>query len=107
WLGGLSVLLFGPLTGEIVAARLPNLLWFAITACSLWYGTYLLGRRTEAQPLALPFGGQPSAADYGRMLADAALLLLLATLGLAWRSHETSAVPAALACQALAYYSFA
>src|SRR5690606_8823428 len=60
-----------------------------------------------AQPLALPFGGQPSEADYGRMLADAALLLLIATLGLAWRSHETSSVPAALACQALAFYSFA
>lgn len=107
WVGSLSVLLFGPITGDIVAARLPNLLWFAITAGSLWYGTYLLGRRTEAQPLALPFGGQPAPADYGRMLADAALLLLLATLGLAWRSHETSSVPVALACQALAYYSLA
>jgi len=107
WVGGLSMLVFGPLLGDIVAGRLPNLLWFAITASSLWYGTYLLGRRAEAQPLALPFGGQPSVNDYGRMLADAALLLLIATLGLAWRSHETSAVPAALACQALAYYSIA
>lgn len=107
WIGGLSMLFFGPLIGDIAAGRLPNLLWFGITATSLWYGTYLLGRRTEAQPLALPFGGQPGVNDYGRMLADAALLLLIATLGLAWRSHETSAVPAALACQALAFYSLA
>ncbi len=107
WVGALIMLFFGPLTGDIAAGRLPNLLWFGITATSLWYGTYLLGRRTEAQPLALPFGGQPSEADYGRMLADAALLLFIATLGLAWRSHETSSVPAALACQALAFYSLA
>src|SRR5690606_10412211 len=65
WAGGLSMLAFGPLVGDIVAGRLPNLLWFAITSSSLWYGTYLLGRRSEAQPLALPFGGQPSVHDYG------------------------------------------
>src|SRR5690606_16869454 len=54
-----------------------------------------------------PFGGQPEARDYGRMLADAALLLLLATLGVLWRSHETSAEPAVLAFHALAFYSLA
>lgn len=107
WVGAASILAFGPWIGDVAAGRLPNLLWFAITASSLWYGTYLLGRRAEAQPLALPFGGQPGAADYGRMLADAALLLLIATLGLAWRSHETSFAPAALACQALAFYAVA
>ncbi len=107
WLGAISISLLGPWLGDVVAGRVPNLIWFAITTSSVWYGTYLLGRRPEAQPLALPFGGQPAPADYGRMLADAALLLLLATLGLAWRTHETSAVPAALACQALAFYSFA
>lgn len=107
WVGGGMMTLLGPWLGDIIAGRLPNLLWFALTATSLWYGAYLLGRRTEAQPLALPFGGQPGPRDYGRMLADAALLLLLGTLGLAWRSHETSAVPAALAFQALAFYSLA
>ncbi len=107
WVGAGSMWLFGDAIGDIAAGRLPNLLWFALTASSLWYGTYLLGRRAEAQPLALPFGGQPNAAEYGRMLADAALLLLIATLGLAWRSHESSVVPAALAMQALAFYSVA
>lgn len=107
WVGGLSMWLFGPLLGDITAGRLPNLLWFAVTTASIWYGTYLLGRRPEAQPLALPFGGEPSSRDYGRMLADAALLLLLATVGILQRTHETSVVPAIMACHALVYYSLA
>src|SRR3546814_9999894 len=74
---------------------------------SIWYGTYLLGRRPEPQPLALPFGGEPTVRDYGRMIADAALLLIVATVGIVWRMHETSEVPALIAFQALAYYSVA
>nr|WP_220805650.1 glycosyltransferase [Achromobacter sp. UMC46] len=107
WVGAASIWLFGPFVGDITAGRLPNLLWFGITATSVWYGTYLLGRRPEAQPLALPFGGEPAPRDYGRMLADAALLLLLATVGILQRTHETTVVPAIMACQALAFYSLA
>lgn len=105
WVGGASLAAFGPWLGDIVAGRLPNLLWFGFSAMAVWYGTYLLGRRPDAQPLALPFGGQPAPRDYGRMLADAALLLWLGTLGLAWPTHETSATPAALAAQAVAFYA--
>ena len=107
WAGALCMWLFGPLLGDITAGRLPNLLWFGIATVSVWYGTYLLGRRAEAQPLALPFGGEPAARDYGRMLADAALLLLLATVGILQRTHESSVVPAIMAWQALAFYSLA
>ncbi|WP_459614675.1 ArnT family glycosyltransferase [Bordetella sp. 2513F-2] len=107
WVGGLSMWLFGPWMGDITAGRLPNLLWFGMTAASVWYGTYLLGRRPESQPLALPFGGEPHPRDYGRMLADAALLLLIATVGILQRTHETSIVPAIMAWQALAFYSLA
>jgi len=107
WVGAISIWLFGPLLGDITAGRLPNLLWFAMATGSLWYGTYLLGRRSEAQPLALPFGGEPSSRDYGRMLADTALLLLLATVGILQRMHETSVVPAIMAWEALAFYSMA
>lgn len=107
WVGAISIWLFGPLIGDITAGRLPNLLWFAMSAAGVWYGTYLIGRRAEAQPLALPFGGEPSARDYGRMLADAALLLLLATVGILQRVHETSMVPAIMAWQALAFYALA
>ena len=107
WVGAISIWIFGPFIGDITAGRLPNLLWFGITASSVWYGTYLLGRRSEAQPLALPFGGEPPPRDYGRMLADAALLLLLATVGILQRTHETTVIPAIMACQALAFYSLA
>src|SRR5690606_9973901 len=74
-------------------------------AGSVWHCAYLLARRPEAQPLRLPFGGEPSPADYGRMIADAALLLTVATVGITWRMHETSEVPAMIALQALALYS--
>src|SRR3546814_10069233 len=35
------------------------------------------------------------------------LLLIVATVGIVWRMHETSEVPALIAFQALAYYSVA
>ncbi|MCK7494185.1 MAG: hypothetical protein MZW92_25445 [Comamonadaceae bacterium] len=36
---------------------------------------------SEAQPVAFAFGGEASARDYGRMLADVAVLLALGTIG--------------------------
>ncbi|NGR07466.1 glycosyltransferase [bacterium SGD-2] len=115
WVGALAIWLFAPLfeffvpahDGAIIASRLPNLLWFGILIASVWYGSYLLGRRPEPQPLELPFGGEPSVHDYGRMIADAAVLLILATVGIVWRMHETSEVPALIAFQALAFYAVA
>lgn len=107
WLGAILIHLFGPWLGEITASRLLNMIWFGITLGSVWYGTYLLGRRTEAQPLALPFGGEPTVKDYGRLLADVATLLFLATGGVLLRFHETSDVPANLAFQTLGFYALA
>ena len=115
WVGALFIHLFAPffelfttqLDARIIASRLPNFLWFGLLTASVWYGTYLLGRRPEPQPLALPFGGEPTVRDYGRMIADAALLLIVATVGIIWRMHETSEVPAIIALQALAFYSVA
>lgn len=115
WVGALSIYVFSPffqlftttLDANIIASRLPNFLWFGLLTASVWYGTYLLGRRPEPQPLALPFGGEPTVRDYGRMIADAALLLIVATVGIIWRMHETSEVPAIIAMQAVAFYSVA
>lgn len=107
WLGAILIHLFGSWIGEVGASRLINILWFGITLGCVWYGTYLLGRRTEAQPLALPFGGEPTVKDYGRLLADVATLLFLATGGVLLRFHETSNIPANLAFQALGFYSLA
>jgi hypothetical protein len=50
------------------------------------------GPARRAQPLRLAFGGQPEADDYGRTLADTAVLIYLGCLGLLLHSHETLAV---------------
>lgn len=107
WVGAILIHVFSPLLGEIAASRLVNLLWFGITLSCVWYGTYLLGRRIEAQPLALPFGGEPTVKDYGRLIADVATLLFLATGGVLLRFHEISNVPANLAFQAMGFYALA
>ncbi|PXX40031.1 ArnT family glycosyltransferase [Undibacterium pigrum] len=91
WLGAICIKLFGWLVGEPMAARLSTGVSFLLGSLSVWYATYLLGRRPEAQPLKLAFGGQPEARDFGRTLADGALLIYLGCLGLLLRSHETSA----------------
>lgn len=91
WLGAISIRLFGGLLGDTVAARIAVIGFFLLGSLSVWYTTYLLGRRSEAQPLRLAFGGQPEPQDYGRTLADGALLIYLGCLGLLVHSHSTSA----------------
>lgn len=111
WVGLACMTLFAPifalftteLNSLILASRVPNLLWFGMMSYCVWHGTFRLAKRREAQPLPLPFGGEPTPAEYGRMLADASLLFLIATVGIMWRMHETSYVPAIMAFQALAY----
>ena len=107
WTGAGLIHFFGHGLGDVVASRMTNLLWFGMTLISVWYGTYLLGRRNEAQPLALPFGGEPTVKDYGRLLADVAVLMLVATVGILLRLHETSFVPAVIAFQSLAFCALA
>lgn len=91
WLGAIFIKLFGWLLGDAMAARLSTACFFLLGSLSVWYATYLLGRRPEAQPLKLAFGGQPEPRDFGKTLADGALLIYLGCLGLLVRSHETSA----------------
>lgn len=91
WIGAIFIKLLGGLLGDELAARISTIAFFLIGALSIWYATYLLGRRIEAQPLRLAFGGQPEPGDYGRTLADGALLIYLGSLGLLLQSHQTSA----------------
>ncbi len=91
WLGAICIKLFGWLVGDALAARLATVGFFLLGSVSVWQTTYLLGRRPETQPLQLAFGGQPEPRDYGRTLADGALLIYLGCLGLLLHSHETSA----------------
>lgn len=113
WIGALSIQLLAPLfqlftsplDAAILASRLPNLLYFVILISTLWQGVFRLASRKAAQPLPLPFGGEPSSSAYGRMIADAALLLCVATIGIIWRLHETSAVALSLALYSTAFYA--
>lgn len=89
WLGALCIKLFGGVIGDPMAARISTGLAFLLGSTSVWYTTYLLGRRTEAQPLKLAFGGQPEPRDFGRTLADGALLIYLACIGLLLPSHSS------------------
>jgi 4-amino-4-deoxy-L-arabinose transferase-like glycosyltransferase len=92
WLGALCIKLFGWLVGDVLAARVSTIGIFVLGTVSLWHTAFHLGRRNEAQPLRLAFGGQPEPDDYGRTLADTAVLIYLGCLGLLLQSHETLAV---------------
>ncbi len=105
WIGALCIKLFGWLIGDALAARISTVLFFLLGSLSVWYATYLLGRRNEAQPLKLAFGGQPEAIDFGRTLADGALLIYLGCLGLLLQTHETSAEALQVALIATTLYT--
>lgn len=104
WLGAICIKLFGWLLGDALAARIAPLCFFMLGAVSVWRTTFLLGRRAEAQPMRLAFGGQPEPEDYGRVLADGALLIYLGCLGLLLHSHETRAEALLVALSALLLY---
>ena len=56
WLGAACIKLFGWLLGDVLAARVSTILVFLLGVLSLWYVTFALGRRQDAQPLKLAFG---------------------------------------------------
>jgi len=91
WLGAICIKLFGWILGDVLAARVSTIGIFVTGAMSLWYTAFHLGRRAEAQPLRLAFGGQPEPDDYGRTLGDTAVLIYLGSLGLLVQSHLTLA----------------
>ncbi len=104
WLGATCIKLLGGIIGDPMAARISTGLAFLLGAISVWYSTYLLGRRSEAQPLKLAFGGQPEPSDFGRTLADGALLIYLGCLGLLLPSHTSSSGPLHIALIAYCMY---
>jgi 4-amino-4-deoxy-L-arabinose transferase-like glycosyltransferase len=105
WIGALCIKLFGWLLGDPMAARMAPIGFFMLGSLSVWYTTYLLGRRTDAQPLKLAFGGQPEPKDFGRTLADGALLIYLGCLGLLIHSHSTTPESLLVSLSALALYA--
>lgn len=103
WLGAIAIRTLSWLDAPD-AARIVTGLCFYATCTFVWYGTYLLGRRPEVQPFKYAFGGEPEPRDYGRTLADGALLILLACFGLAERGHETTAEVGQLTLMTMALY---
>jgi hypothetical protein len=110
WLGAgfisLNTMLGSPLPMD-VAARIPFALFLALTLASTWYAVYYLARLPAAQPVPFAFGGEAEPVSYARSLADGSLLALLAMLGLAQLSHETTPTLAQLAFSALLFYAVA
>ncbi|PLZ03647.1 UDP phosphate-alpha-4-amino-4-deoxy-L-arabinose arabinosyl transferase [Burkholderia sp. WAC0059] len=90
WPGAACIRIFGPWLDASDASRVATGVLFCLACAFVWYSAYLLGRRAEVQPFKYAFGGEPEPRDYGRTLADGALLILLACFGLAERGHETT-----------------
>lgn len=106
WLGAAFIELLPWLPMEL-AARVPFGLLLGLTLACTWYATYHLARLPSAQPVAFAFGGEASPVDYARALADAALLALIASLGLAQLAHETTPDAVQLAFASLLLYACA
>ena len=106
WLGALSIKAL-PFLDPAFAVRIPFALLLALTLLCSWYATYYLARSPQAQPVAFAFGGEAGPVDYARAIADASLLALIASLGLAQLSHETTPALAQLGFTALAFYAMA
>ena len=90
WLGASLIGVLKPLLGPNNSAGLYSAICFFLSCAAIWHACYLLGRRPEVQPSAFALGGQPEPRDYGRTLADSALMIFLACIGLALRAHETT-----------------
>lgn len=107
WISAGFIRLFDGLLSEVSAYRLSSAFWFALATSALWYGTWSLARRPEAQPLAFAFGGEAAPRDYSRVVADSAVLLYVATFGIVTRQHEAIPDTALLALSALNFYGLA
>ncbi len=106
WLGALFVQ-WAPAGLEALFARLPFVVMLTGTLAATWYAVYALTRHPCAQPVAFAFGGEAKPADYARAMADGGLLALLACLGLAQLSHETSPALTQLFFTALLFFGLA
>jgi 4-amino-4-deoxy-L-arabinose transferase-like glycosyltransferase len=107
WLGAWAMQAAPAWIAPDFAARIPFALLLVLTLAATWYGVYSLARSPQAQPVPFAFGGEASPADYARAMADGGLLALIATLGLAQLSHETTPALAQLAFTALAFFAMA
>jgi 4-amino-4-deoxy-L-arabinose transferase-like glycosyltransferase len=104
WLGALFIWLL-PFVPADFAARVPFGLLLALALVATWHTVYRLARQPAAQPVSFAFGGEAHPTDYARAMADAGLLALIACLGLAQLSHETTPDLARLAMVSCLLYA--
>ena len=90
-----AALMFGE---AALSAPWPHWIAMLSAACGLtlmltafWYAAYELAKRPGLLPLD-PFGAAASRVSVARAIADTALLVLIATLGLLVRMHEISSI---------------
>ncbi|MGB6100016.1 MAG: hypothetical protein WBG44_03980, partial [Comamonas sp.] len=105
WLGACAIRLSDGWLPTELATRLPFMLLLVLILISTWRAVYHLALSPQAQPVAFAFGGEAQPRDYARAIADGALLALIATLGLAQFSHETTSHLTQLAGTALLLYA--
>jgi len=106
WFGAWAMQLAPSWLASDFAARIPFGLLLTLTLIATWYATYCLARSPQAQPVVFAFGGEALPLDYARAMADGGLLALIASLGLAQLSHETTPALAQLCFTALTFYAF-
>ena len=107
WLAAVFVAITPDFVSQLWAMRATAVVWFVITTASLWYGTWFLARRREAQPISQPFGREAPYRDYGRLVADTATLFFISIFGLVVKNHEATVETVELAFGALAYFGCA
>lgn len=106
WLGAIAIKAL-PFLDPAAVVRIPFVMLLTLTLLATWYAVYYLARSPQAQPVAFAFGGEADPTDYARAIADAGVLALIACLGLAQFSHETTPALAQLGFTALAFYAMA
>jgi hypothetical protein len=102
-LGAAAITLFSPWISPEAAARIPFIAVLFITLIATWYAIYFSAKNPHAQPVAFAFGGEAKPEDYAKAVADAGLLALLACLGMALPSHETTPLSLQLCSTALLF----
>ncbi len=107
WLGAWAMQVAPSWIAPDFAARIPFMILLGLTLLATWHGVYYLARSPSALPVVFAFGGEAKPKDYARTIADGGLLALIASLGLAQFSHETTPALAQLCFTAVLFYAVA
>jgi 4-amino-4-deoxy-L-arabinose transferase-like glycosyltransferase len=105
WLGVWAMQLAPNWLEPAFTVRLPFIALLALTLLATWHGVYYLARSPRALPVVFAFGGEAKPKDYARTIADGGLLALIACLGLAQFSHETTPALPQVCFTAIAFYA--